>query len=104
MRWLVLPFVVVAAGAVFGISGAFQLSPGTHPTTPFDFLCYFINTFIVFRGLVWVFVQDGANFLATHHQFFNGFPTSPTGVKILCALFSLFSLSWWTVQIFHIGK
>jgi len=99
MAWLIPPTLLIALGVFAGWSTKFAALPGKpSSSTPFDRFCQLTMLAILLRSVVWVFVQDGAQFLAAHRRVFQpaALPGSSLGVKVAWALMSaLFVISWY---------
>jgi hypothetical protein len=75
--------VLQAVGDVLGLSGRLRVWARADSVTAFDVFLLAVAIAVFGRGTLWVFGQGGAEVLARHHEMFNQFTKSITGVKIL---------------------
>ena len=103
MAWLIPPTLLIAAGVFAGWSVRFATQPGQPGrNTPFDLLCAAVALAILARSIVWVFFQQGAEFIAIHRRVLHpaADTTSPRTVKIYWGAMSALAVVTWWLQLF----
>src|SRR5215208_132625 len=103
MAWLIPPALLIAAGVFAGWSSRFAAQPGRPSrNTAFDLFCQVMMLAILGRSIIWVFFQEGAEFIATYRRVLHpaATSTSPRSVRIYWGAMSALAVVTWYLQLF----